>query len=218
MKDLISIVVNPSSYFDQRRRPWLPLIATIVISLLGFLAIQFGLKHELMQKTLEYIQNLPEDQKEKALASLTNRNRIILFGALFIVILTPIKILIQSLIYSTSAPIMGKELPFMESLTITSSANFVSSLSLFVKVPIALLSKNPIVRTDLGVLFERSRGYFPIVLSQVDIFTLWSLFIIATGLQKYGNMKEEESYGLVFLLWLVYIFGIAPLLAIRRGF
>ncbi|MGB9824787.1 MAG: YIP1 family protein [Candidatus Hydrothermia bacterium] len=216
MKDLMTIITNPGKVFEEERKPWIPIIFTIIISILGFLVLRLALSQEFAEKTRQLIENLPEDQRERALAGLTNTTRMLLVGTITILIVTPIKILLQSLIFNQAAPVFGGELSFLNSMTILSYANFVSSLSLLIKVPLAIITRQPLVRTDLGILFNEIKGYLPVVLSQVDIFTIWSLFIIAIGLNKYAKLDKNKSFLLVFILWGVYILGIAPLLAIRR--
>jgi hypothetical protein len=217
MKDLITIITTPAKVFEEEKKPWIPIISTIIISILGFLVLRLALSAEFAEKTRQLIENLPEDQKERALAGLTNTTRMLLVGTITILIITPIKILLQSIIFNQTAPIFGGELSFLNSMTILGYANFVSSLSLLIKVPVAIITRQPLVRTDLGILFDEIKGYLPVVLSQVDIFTIWSLIVIAIGLNKYAKLDKNKSFLLVFILWGVYILGIAPLLAIRRA-
>ncbi len=216
MKGLIDIIVNPNKVFSEERRPWAPFLATVIISLLYYLSIQLLLRDQILAKSLEYISNLPEEQKERALAMINSHTRLI-FGAISILIIIPIKILLQSAIYHFVAPVFEGNLSFKNSLTLLSYANFVSSLSAIVKLPLALLTGDPFVRTDLGFLFPDLKGYMGSILSQIDLFTIWSLYILAMGIEKYGKVKKNVSYLLVAILWLVYILVIFPTFMARRS-
>lgn len=215
--DLIKIITSPSKVFDEEKKPWIPFIATLLISIIGFLIIRTVLASEFSEKALKFIENLPEEQKQRALERIGNLPRMLVVGIITILVFTPLKILIQALIFNTVAPVIGGELSFLRALTITSFANYISSLSWLIKVPIAITARDPVVRTDLGMLFPELKGYLPVVLSQIDIFTIWSLIIIALGLEKYAKIERKKCYMLVSILWLIYIAGLAPLLAIRRA-
>lgn len=215
MKSLINVFVDPQKVFEEERKPWVPLIVSILIALVYFILIQTTLRQEILAKSLEYISNLPEEQKQRAMAALHSNTRLIA-GLITIILMIPIKVLILGFIYNASVPIFGGEITFLKSFTVVAFANFVSSLSAIVKMPIALFTRNPIVRTDLGILFGELKGYLPAVLSQVDIFTIWSLLILAIGLEKYGKIKRSNAYLLVAIFWITYIFLIYPLLVARR--
>ncbi|MEO0228718.1 MAG: YIP1 family protein [candidate division WOR-3 bacterium] len=217
MVDLIKIITSPTKVFDKEKKPWLPLVATVIISIIGFLTLRTVLANEFSEKALKFIENLPEEQKQRALDQIGNLPRMLIVGVATIIILTPLKILIQALIFNTAAPLMGGELSFPGAIVVMSFANYISSLSWLIKVPIAIITREPVVRTDLGVLFTELKGYLPIVLSQIDIFTIWSLIIIAIGLEKYAKIERKKGYILVLTLWIIYIAGLAPLLAIRRA-
>lgn len=217
MVDLIKIITSPTKVFDEEKKPWLPLVATVIISIIGFLTLRTVLANEFSGKALKFIENLPEEQKQRALDQIGNLPRMLIVGVATIIILTPLKILIQALIFNTAAPLMGGELSFSGAIVVMSLANYISSLSWLIKVPIAIITREPVVRTDLGVLFTELKGYLPIVLSQIDIFTIWSLIIIAIGLEKYAKIERKKGYILVLTLWIIYIAGLAPLLAIRRA-
>ncbi len=217
MVDLIKIITSPTIVFDEEKKPWLPLVATVIISIISFLTLRTVLANEFSEKALKFIENLPEEQKQRALDQIGNLPRMLIVGVATIIILTPLKILIQALIFNTAAPLMGGELSFSRAIAVMSFGNYISSLSWLIKVPIAIITREPVVRTDLGVLFTELKGYLPIVLSQIDIFTIWSLIIIAIGLEKYAKIERKKGYILVLTLWIIYIAGLAPLLAIRRA-
>lgn len=214
MKNLLRVIVEPGKVFEEDQKPWAPLIATVLIAICYFVVIQVVLKEEIFSMSLQYIEGLPEAQREAATAALQSRTRMV--TALFtIILLIPLKVLIQALIYNVSVPLLGGEITYFKSLTVLSFANFISILSDVAKLPIAIFTRNPVPRTDLGILVGNSKSYLATVLSQVDPFTIWSLFIIALGLEKYGKMKKSNAAILVAILWIVYIFGIFPQLMVR---
>jgi len=215
MKKLIEIVYNPRKVFQEDGGFIIPFIAVIILSIV-FLVIltpvRFG---QILQNVTERIQDLPQEQQERILGSMTVKN-IIIRGGIAILIMVPIKIILQALIYQVSLPLIGGELSLKNSLFILSYANLISTFSGFLKVPVALISKNINVRTDLSIFLPQGSGYLWKVLSQIDLFTIWSLGILGLGLSIMGKVEQKKAYMLVGLLWLAYIL-LMPLIPWGKG-
>ncbi|MDI6851599.1 MAG: YIP1 family protein [bacterium] len=215
MKNLVRIIYEPDKVFEEEQKPWAPLFAGLLLSLLFFVGIQLLLRQEILSSAMERISELPEEQKLNALKILNSPRRII-FGLVTILILYPLKVALLALIYDVAVPIFGGELSYPNSFTIFSFSSYISSLSSLVKLPVAIIIRNPLVRTDLGVLITGKTSYLATVASQIDLFTLWSLTVAALGLEKYAKMKREQAFTIVGILWLSYIFIVYPLLMVRR--
>ena len=215
MKKLIEIVYNPRKVFQEDGGFIIPFIAVIILSIV-FLVILTPVRFEqILQNVTERIQDLPQEQQERILGSMTVKN-IIIRGGIAILIMVPIKIILQALIYQVSLPLIGGELSLKNSLFILSYANLISTFSGFLKVPVALISKNINVRTDLSIFLPQGSGYLWKVLSQIDLFTIWSLGILGLGLSIMGKVEQKKAYMLVGLLWLAYIL-LMPLIPWGKG-
>jgi len=215
MKKLIEIVYNPRKVFQEDGGFIIPFIAVIILSIV-FLVILTPVRFEqILQNVTERIQDLPQEQQERILGSMTVKN-IIIRGGTAILIMVPIKIILQALIYQVSLPLIGGELSLKNSLFILSYANLISTFSGFLKVPVALISKNINVRTDLSIFLPQGSGYLWKVLSQIDLFTIWSLGILGLGLSIMGKVEKKKAYILVGMLWLAYIL-LMPLIPWGRG-
>jgi len=215
MKKLIEIVYNPRKVFQEDGGFIIPFIAVIILSIV-FLVILTPVRFEqILQNVTERIQDLPQEQQERILGSMTVKN-IIIRGGIAILIMVPIKIILQALIYQVSLPLIGGELSLKSSLFILSYANLISTFSGFLKVPVALISKNINVRTDLSIFLPQGSGYLWKVLSQIDLFTIWSLGILGLGLSIMGKVEQKKAYMLVGLLWLAYIL-LMPLIPWGKG-
>jgi len=215
MKKLIEIVYNPRKVFQEDGSFIIPFIAVIILSIV-FLVILTPVRFEqILQNVTERIQDLPQEQQERILGSMTVKN-IIIRGGIAILIMVPIKIILQALIYQVSLPLIGGELSLKNSLFILSYANLISTFSGFLKVPVALISKNINVRTDLSIFLPQGSGYLWKVLSQIDLFTIWSLGILGLGLSIMGKVEKKKAYILVGMLWLAYIL-LMPLIPWGRG-
>ena len=215
MKKLIEIVYNPRKVFQEDGGFIIPFIAVIILSIV-FLVILTPVRFEqILQNVTERIQDLPQEQQERILGSMSVKN-IIIRGGIAILIMVPIKIILQALIYQVSLPLIGGELSLKSSLFILSYANLISTFSGFLKVPVALISKNINVRTDLSIFLPQGSGYLWKVLSQIDLFTIWSLGILGLGLSIMGKVEKKKAYILVGMLWLAYIL-LMPLIPWGRG-
>lgn len=215
MKKLIEIIYNPEKVFEENGSFIIPFLTVIILSII-FLVILTPLSFEqILQNVTERIKELPQEQQEKILESLTVKN-IIIRGGIAILIMVPIKIILQALIYQVLLPLIGGEISLKNSLFVLSYANLISTFSGFVKVPVALLSKNINVRTDLSILISSKGGYLWKVLSQIDLFTIWSLGILGLGLSIMGKVDKKKAYTLVGILWLAYIL-LMPLIPWAKG-
>jgi len=215
MRNLIRIIYEPDKVFEEEQKPWAPLFMGLLLSLLFFVGIQLLLREEILSNAMKRVAELPEDQKSNALLILNSPRRII-FGLVTILIFYPLKVALLALIYNIAVPIFGGELPYSKSFTIFSFSSYISSLSTLIKLPVALITKNPLVRIDLGVFFASKTSYLASVASQVDLFTLFALTVAALGLEKYAKVKKEQAFTIVGILWLSYILIVHPLLMVRR--
>jgi len=215
MKKLVEIIYNPRKVFEADGSFVIPFVAVIILSII-FLVILTPVRFEqILQNVTERIKDLPQEQQETILRSMTVKN-IIIKGGIAILIMIPIKIILQALIYQVLLPLAGGELSLKNSLFVLSYANLISTFSGFVKVPVALVSKNINVRTDLSILLSSEGGYLWKVLSQIDIFTIWSLGILGLGLSIMGKVEKKKAYILIGILWLAYIL-LVPLIPWGRG-
>lgn len=77
---------------------------------------------------------------------------------------------------------------------------------IFVKDPNVLDPKNPIM-SNLGAVFGKDRLGKPLyaLFSDLDVFTLWVLWLYAVGFAAYAKAKTSKMVGVVFGLFALYV-------------
>ena len=208
MKYIIKIFYSPEKTFKEVKeknvKPLVPLLILILFSvIINLLYVNFII----YPKRLEIIemQNLPPEALERASKFLSREflNIQTLIGTL---IFFPITILFISLVYHLAIPLLGGESKFEHAFLYVTYSKFVNVLSHYIKFPISFFKKNVIVQTDLAIFFPFLKDkifFLYLLLTQFDIFTIYSLYVISCGMQTFSNVPKKRSLILVYSLWLL---------------
>lgn len=209
MHGLYEIIFAPEETFKKQTNPWVPFIASIILTL--FVTVLFSkLSYPfLLERIQERISQLSPEEQEKALASVS-LTTITVFGTVGAVINTAFKIVLLSLIYYLIFIAMGSTLRYLSVMIPVSFGAYISSIGGLFKLIIGAVTKNPYPQTSLALLYGRfsphlAKLWHYKLLSQIDIFTLWSLFIMATGLWVIARIEKKKTFLVVFGLWGIYI-------------
>ncbi len=207
--DILRIFYDPVKVFRKREmeegiNPWIIFVGIVVISvIIYFLSFQHQYSF-LIQQISEKIQNLPEEQRKKALESIT-RERMLISGLISVVIMVPLKLLFQSLIFQQAFSIWGNVRSFTDSLYVVVYANIISIASQILKLVIEYATGKPYVSFDLSIFVKNMNSVMYKVLANVDIFTIWSLSVMAIGFSELARVNRSKSFAVVFGLWFVYL-------------
>ncbi len=164
---------------------------------------QRDLAVEQMQKrgmTQEQIDQAVEGM-EKFYGSPVARFGLPLVGALVTGI---IGILLLTLIYNVSLPMLGASSNFVRSLSVVAWAGMALIPGAIIRIVLVLLKKSADVTTSLLLLAPNLKGGFvAALLAQVDPFAIWQLILAGLGLKVVFDLKGARSYILVFAVWVM---------------
>ncbi|MCU0606239.1 MAG: hypothetical protein MUF78_02165 [Candidatus Edwardsbacteria bacterium] len=87
--------------------------------------------------------------------------------------------------------------------TATAWAMMVNLPSSLVRVPLILAQETIKVQTSLALILppEMEESFIYRLLAQVDVFTLWMLFVMATGYSVFTGLDRRRSYAATYGAW-----------------
>jgi len=215
---IIDTFIAPSKTFTDLRRNaswWAPFLIMIVVSSamvytagqkIGFRKIMEN-QMQAQPKTLERLDKLPADQRERQLEQGAKVTQIISY--VFPVITLVIWLIIATVLFATFKFAAGAGVSFKVSLAIVIYA----ALPLMLKTLLALLSvvagmspdsfsfQNP-VATNPGYFMSPAGNVFLYsVATALDIFMIWTLVLTAIGFTCVSKVKSGTAYAIVFGWW-----------------
>jgi hypothetical protein len=115
-----------------------------------------------------------------------------------------IGILLLTIIYNVSLPMLGASGNFVRALSVVAWAGMALIPGAIIRIVLVLLKKSADVSTSLLLLAPNLKGGFvAALLAQVDPFAIWQLILAGLGLKVVFDLKGSRSYILVFAVWLV---------------
>ena len=208
LKRLVGVFFAPMRTFDEmkeRPRPWIPLAVIIGISLIVFFIKIPWVREFLAQSAQDKMAAAPE-QAERILGY-ARSSGIVIQGIVGTVVLVPLWFAVQALIFQVLVPLAGGEGRFIRTFTAVAYAGLIDLLGALVKLGLMFGKGNIDVHTDLTLLFpmfERTT-YLYRLFGKVDLFTIWSLFVVGTGLTVLCTSNKKGTMALVYGLWVLFI-------------
>ena len=97
--------------------------------------------------------------------------------------------------------------------------SWISAVGNLLKAVISRLTGIFPLHLDLAALVPADAANSPLahVLSQIDLFTLWSLWVVGTGLAVLYNTDRRKGYTVVLGVWVVYLLLLALLAVFGPG-
>ncbi len=211
MQVIYEIIVSPRKAFErlaEKSRLWQGLLIVIPLIIIGNLIGVWGGYEFIIQASQERLSQLTPEQAEAAARWMTLP---IMLGTTAInrLILVPIVVLVQAVIFHLMVPLSGGEANFGRAFGIVIWSKMAIAVGAWVGGLLTLAMGQPF-RTDLGLLVDMS-SKLQGGLSQVELFSLWSLVLVAEGMVSVLGCRRAMSYTVVFGLWAIWVaisFGI----------
>lgn len=211
MQVFYEIIVSPKKAFErlaEKPRWWQGLLIVIPLIIIGDLIGIWGGYDFLVQMSQERLSQLTPEQAEAAARWMT-LPAMLGTTAINKLLLVPIVVLIQATIFHLMVPLSGGEANYGKAFGIVIWSKMSIALGAWVGGLLTLALGQPF-RTDLGLLVDMS-SKLQGGLSQVELFSLWSLVLVAEGMVRVLGCKRAMSYTVVFGLWAIWVaisFGI----------
>ena len=217
--NFLEIYSAPTRAFTKlsEKPKWLiPLIIVVIVTiLLTLVAVSHVNWEEQKARIAEMMQsrNVPQERIDQTLRSMTPTTGLIR-SIILVLIITPLGILIFTLLLNVLIPLLGSPGSFKKTLSIMTNSALVRIPAAIVKAVLIFIKGSPEVYTSLAMLFPKMphRGFLFNFFARIDFFTIWELILIALGLKILFKISGNKTYYVVFGLWLLYniVFSLFP--------
>lgn len=211
--NLIGIYYRPRAVFEDLKPDikwrWLPpLLIAVLVGVAAYFIIRPVMIPEIMAKIAQN-PDIPAEALERIQSRVASP-----LGALNVAIFTPAVALLIGLVFWGVFTMLGGRATFGHLFTATAWAMMVNLPSSLVRVPLILAQETLKVQTSLALVLptEMDERFIYRLLSQVDVFTLWMLFVMATGFSVFTGLDQKKSTAATFAVW-----GVWALLAAALG-
>jgi hypothetical protein len=218
LERMVKIMFSPKNTFEKIQSSpniVLPIIILTLcaIAVMGYYAnnADFAAIMEQRIESNEKLQQLSQVQKDKFIEQ--QNSNITKYSMIFApVIALPVYFFIVGLYFFLAAKIAGKELSYIQSVSISVYSNSVMLLSTLVTFIVMFttdFSTTPIeylLPSNLGYYFSAEQVGSKIftVLTKIDFFKLWTLILSTIGLSVMAKMKTWVSSLIVFIPFILF--------------
>jgi hypothetical protein len=208
---IIGVFASPKETFESidRKPTWLVpfIIIVLVVIAMQFLVMDIGMRDQIAKMEAR---GTPQEQLDQIQKSMAGPTRYIQFGVIPIATLAIWAIIGGILLMGTNS-IMGGSATFKKIFALEAWTSLIGVVGAALKT-VLILSKGTSqgVATSLAILLPTPPiGETPSVvyrlLSKLDVFTIWSMFLWVIGLSVIGKITTNKSAILVISLWALWI-------------
>lgn len=217
---LFGVLFSPKSTFESIvRRPswWLPIVLLIVLAIfvVGIFDKRGGwpayFQHQ--DETSSRFQQMTQQQQQQTLAMQVKYGPKAVYGE--VVIALPIAIvLVAAILLATFNLVHGTQIKFKTAFSIVSYAwvpGIISGLLgivvISLKDPATVDLQNIVVANASAFISSDAARWKVMLLSSIDIFTFWEMFLLAVGFGVAAPRKltTGKAFISIFVVWLIWV-------------
>ena len=215
LKSLWQVFYEPDRVFEERASFLWPFLLGLLLTVLALWLVMPFVSHLQLEKLKETMPQLSEDPARLA----AFQHRMFLYSLLSVIVVYPLKILLQGLVFHGVMPLVGGEGEYGHALLAVVYGSWISAVGNLLKAVISRITGIFPLHLDLAALVpaDAANGPLGYVLSQVDLFTLWSLWVVGTGLAVLYRTDRRKGYAVVLGVWVVYLLLLALLAVFGPG-
>lgn len=202
---IIGIYYRPTEVFEQLKPKtlwWVPLIIVVAVSAAAVWITRPIVMPEIMAQMAQNPDIPPE-----SLPQIQEKIQNPLFSLLNVFLGLPLAWLAVGLVFWGVFSMLGGKSTFVKMFAATIWAWMVSIPGSLVKVPLMFVMETAKVHTSLALILplEMEETFLFRLLSQVDIFAIWTISVMAIGYSAFTGIKQKKSLWAVFITWAVWI-------------
>ena len=220
---LVGVLVAPGETFRSiaERPTWLPplLVLALLAGAVGFVLQVRTDPEEMVRGQLEMVKvDVPQEQVDKMIEDAENRSTgakvgLALIGALG----QPLIYCIVAVLFWSGFKMFGSEMDYLRSLATTLHAYLPFAVGSLINLPLMFTRETLTFEeaSNGGVLVSSLKALAPedapavteVLLGSIDLFTVWSLILLAIGYREVAKVSPAVASGIVILFWLVFVVG-----------
>jgi hypothetical protein len=216
---LIGVLISPDKTFRSiaERPTWVA--ALVVLVLLGVIVSDLTFRkmdpEEIVRAQSSFSgSDLSQAEVDQRIEVVEKFGR---YGQLFkVVLLGPLVLLIIALLFWVALRLLGAELSYEGSLSVTLHSFMPWALALLLSLPVIFSrqmitnaeNQEGLLLSNLGVLAtEDTSPAFRTVLTSIDLFTLWTIVLLTFGLSHVGRVSKGAAALTAIAIWGIYVFA-----------
>jgi len=209
LNDILGTYYQPDKVFEgMRDKPrWLiPLIVSVVFTLIVTAIILPTIVLPEQAAKMASNPDIPAEQLEAIQARMSGPIPLIA-GLVGNLVAVPAGLLLIGLIFWWIFSMLGHKAKFTEMFTAAVYGSLIGIPGAIIKVPLMFIKETAKVSTSLGLILpaEMEEGFLVRLLNHIDLFTIWTLVVMAIGFSVFSGAPRKKSYWTVFACWAVFI-------------
>lgn len=227
LASLWRVLLAPESAFHSlaARPRWVAafvVLITLGIALAGLITTRMDMEAMFREAAEKQGQTLSESQIEQQV-EIAER-----FGWIGAVVsqafLQPLIYLLVAAVYLALFRMMGSDIDFRRSLSVTVHGSLPYALSTLLSIPVVLsrdevtmeeMKSGGFLRSSLATFAPEDAGAATLsLLGSVDLFSIWTIALFALGFRIVGRLGNGVAWGVVLTLWGLYVAGKTALSAL----
>jgi len=219
---LMDIFTAPTKAFTSlKEKPeWVtPFIIVLVVVALGAV-VTVGMTKDTIIATQEEAmieRGMSDEQIDQALKVMSGPFMIVTsaFGAIFFIVVV---LLLFSFVVNLLLPVFDGTRGFKIVFSIVCFSALIKVPGTLLRLILITITKSPFVTTSLALAVPSlARDSFVYqLLASFDFFIIWEMILVGLGISITNEIKKQNAYILVFLVWAISVI-IGILLGVMRG-
>lgn len=214
-QNLTGIFYQPAKVFEGMKDKPQWLLPLIIGSLVTVLVTVIILKPIVFPEQIARISanpDIPDEAKEQLIENMYGTTSYI-FAVAVAAASQPLVMLLVAMVFWGLFTMMGGRATFVSMFSATAWAGLIAIPGVIVKVPLMFIQETVKVHTSLALVLppEMEESFIFRLLSQIDVFTLWMVFVMAVGYSVFSGLDRKRSYTVVFATWGVWALIVAAL-------
>lgn len=217
---VIGVIFSPKATFEDiaRKPSWvLPILITTVLSVISVVALNQRVNwHDYIIQQIEKsprADQLTAEQKQQQ-ADMGAKFTVGIVYASGLLVPICFALLVGLVMWGAYNLLAGTGARFSQSFAILAHAGLVGIVStplfllvLFLKPPGTLDPENPLATNLAALLPEESAKWLVTLCKSIDVFTFWTLILVAIGFAAVNprKLKGAKSFIIAFTVWAVYV-------------
>jgi hypothetical protein len=209
-----SVLFSPESTFRSLavRPRWLPALLVLLLSAFA-VSIVLTPKMDMKQVILDALEKQGRELTPTQVDQQVNLMKKVGMGVQLV--LQPAFYLLAAAVFLVLLRLLGSEIDYRRSLAVTVHGMLPLVIGALLMIPVVLsrasvsveeVQGSRLLKSNLAAFAPDGTGKMALALySSLDIFTLWSVFLLAVGYQVVGKVSAKAAWGTVLALWAIAI-------------
>jgi hypothetical protein len=214
---LLGVFVSPGQTFRSiaaRPTVWAGLLVVVLVSLGVGLLVAPRLDYEdiIRKQMAKSGRDIPQEQLDKQIEVTKKIGTPLTIAQ---VALVPIFVCLLTLFPWVVFKLLGSEIDYVRSLSVSVHAWLPQVLSALLSIPVILSrpslgyddTRNGFLKSNLGAFVSTPAMSAPLtaVLSSLDVFSLWTLILFILGFKEVAKVSMAKAAGTMIVLWLLLV-------------